>query len=133
MAKEAKRAYNKKWAAANRERLLTYHREYSRLHRRGPISAKVKYSRMVHDAKDRGLEATITLDEYKALQSQPCFYCQGQLPIQGSGLDRIDSSIGYVSGNVRPCCKSCNYAKSDLTESQFKEWILRIYNNWVNK
>ena len=38
---------------------------------------------------------------------RPCAYC-GRIPEQGRvwGLDRIDSSIGHVPGNLVPCCSS---------------------------
>lgn len=46
------------------------------------------------------------------------------------GIDRIDSSKGYLPDNVRPCCKDCNRSKSDLIEDDFKVWIERLYNNY---
>ena len=55
---------------------------------------------------------------------RPCAYC-GRIPEQGKvwGLDRIDSSIGHVPGNVVPCCSShhespklsCQSSKSKFT------------------
>ena len=38
---------------------------------------------------------------------RPCAYC-GRYPVGGKvwGLDRIDSSIGHVPGNLVPCCSS---------------------------
>jgi hypothetical protein len=38
---------------------------------------------------------------------RPCAYC-GRYPEQGKvwGLDRIDSSLGHIPGNVVPCCSS---------------------------
>jgi len=38
---------------------------------------------------------------------RPCAYC-GRIPEQGKvwGLDRIDSSLGHIPGNLVPCCSS---------------------------
>lgn len=45
------------------------------------------------------------------------FYC--------NGIDRIDSSKGYEMCNVQPMCEKCNVAKSDYTQEEFEEHILR--------
>ena len=43
----------------------------------------------------------------KAGMPRACAYC-GRYPEQGKvwGLDRIDSSLGHVPGNLVPCCSS---------------------------
>jgi len=81
-------------------------------------------------AKVRGLIVSLSRYEYDNIASLPCYYCEGQLPETGHGIDRISSDIGYVQGNVRPCCSKCNKAKSDTTEAEFKEWSLRLFNHW---
>ena len=43
-----------------------------------------------------------------------------------SGIDRIDSSVGYEPNNVVSCCKICNYAKSNLTKDDFINWAIRV-------
>jgi len=35
--------------------------------------------------------------------------------------------LGYVEGNVVPCCKDCNRAKWDLTVTEFADSIRRIH------
>ena len=50
-----------------------------------------------------------------------------------NGLDRIDSSKGYTEDNVRPSCKRCNWAKSDLAEDEFLDWIGKIFKNYYQK
>jgi len=40
-----------------------------------------------------------------------------------ASLDRIDSSNGYVKGNVQFVCYSINIAKNDFTEEQFLPFI----------
>ena len=40
-----------------------------------------------------------------------------------ASLDRIDSSIGYVKGNVQFCIAALNYAKNDRSDQDFREFI----------
>ena len=73
------------------------------------------------------------------LTQQLCHYC-GTMPSQRfrtkadngefiyNGLDHVDNLRGYELGNVVPCCKVCNYAKSDRTVEDFYVWIERVYN-----
>ena len=42
------------------------------------------------------------------------------MEIRWSGLDRVDSSLGYIHGNVVPCCGECNAMKSKLP---LDEWF----------
>ena len=52
-------------------------------------------------------------------------------PWKRNGVDRIDSSLGYTIDNCVACCDKCNYAKHDLSTEDFKEWIIKIYNNLI--
>lgn len=78
-----------------------------------------------------GIEFALTLEEFTAITKQPCYYC-GIPPSRAyrnyvySGVDRIDSTRGYVPGNVRPCCKTCNIAKGSMSEQDFYAWVRRI-------
>ncbi|HHX59446.1 MAG TPA: hypothetical protein GX707_01720 [Epulopiscium sp.] len=48
-----------------------------------------------------------------------------------NGIDRVDSSKGYVEDNVVPCCKYCNTAKNTMSDSEFREWIKKIYAHYI--
>lgn len=50
-----------------------------------------------------------------------------------TGIDRIDSSKGYISGNVVPACPTCNWAKNDLPYEDFIKWIRNLVNVWKDK
>lgn len=41
----------------------------------------------------------------------------------GASLDRIDSSKGYVKGNVQFVCLSMNYAKNGFSDQQIKDFV----------
>ena len=43
-----------------------------------------------------------------------------------NGIDRVDNALGYTTGNVVPCCKQCNHAKSDMPYADFMAWIARL-------
>jgi hypothetical protein len=46
-----------------------------------------------------------------------------------NGIDRIDNSKGHTIDNIVPCCKYCNFAKSNLNIKEFYEWIDRVKKN----
>lgn len=66
-------------------------------------------------AKRRGLEWTVTLEEYTSkIKHGACFYCDGKISETGHGLDRINNTEGYTFRNTVPCCPSCNRVKCEL-------------------
>ena len=66
---------------------------------------------------------SLTLDEFKQIVSEPCFYCgESEDP---RGVDRWDNGTGYEYGNCRSCCWICNHAKGTLSSPDFVEWIRR--------
>lgn len=98
-------------------------------------------------AKKRGIEWTLSDEEFEKICSQNCAYC-GAEPIQrqwkmgnknrGSGyhirlsterlngIDRIDNSKGYTVENATACCGICNSMKLALTVDQFLTHLLLI-------
>jgi len=92
-----------------------------------------RYSALKTQAKLRGLQLKLTFEQYSKLANKKCFYCGGKLSPCAVGLDRIDSSKGYILGNVRTCCKACNLAKNSLSEKDFKRWVKKIYRHWASK
>lgn len=83
-------------------------------------------------AKQRNLKFNLTLKEFENIISQPCFYC-GSRGKPYSGIDRIDSKIGYVKDNCVSCCAICNYMKHVYTKKQFLTQIEKIYNYQQSK
>jgi len=70
-----------------------------------------RFRKSVRGAMDRGLEWTITWEEFEALAQRPCHYCESASPRTGSGLDRVDNRRGYTLDNVLPCCGRCNFIR----------------------
>jgi len=46
-----------------------------------------------------------------------------------ASLDRIDSSQGYIEGNVQWVHKRINYLKRDLPERELNYWVNRLYEH----
>lgn len=88
---------------------------------------KKRYGHYKSGAKSRNLSFDITLNEFKNITSQPCVYC-GEFSVYFNdswinGIDRIDSSVGYISDNIVPCCEMCNRMKLNYN---IDEWLDKI-------
>jgi hypothetical protein len=94
-------------------------------------------------AKYRNQEVNITLDdllEQWVKQDSICPYLGVSLihPIRiidegliyMASLDRIDSSIGYLKGNIQFISAAANLAKNNMTHEQMIEFCKIITNNW---
>lgn len=92
--------------------------------------------------RKNNIPVSIDVNDYIEICKQDCFYC-GNKPckinhfskrkfvntgdIFINGIDRINSSIGYLKSNCVACCKSCNYAKHTLSQEDFIAKIKKIY------
>jgi hypothetical protein len=92
------------------------------------------------NAAKRGLVFAITDEEAIALFAQDCHYCGakpsniarlklGYGEFVYSGIDRKDNTIGYIAGNVVPCCLTCNERKRTASYEEFVAWIKRASFN----
>ena len=89
-----------------------------------------------NNAKNRGLNFSLGSDDFKLLIDSPCHYC-GSLPSQikkyntntyiYNGIDRLDSSCGYIKTNCVACCFICNKMKMEISVDSFMNHIRRIY------
>lgn len=43
----------------------------------------------------------------------------------------MSSKIVDLSGNMVPCCETCNRAKLKMSVSEFRSWIERVYNHMI--
>lgn len=79
-----------------------------------------RYQSTIHSAESRNLEFNITFAEFKKIHNtKKCFYSGIRL-VHGVNftLDRVDNSLGYISGNVVACDKKINALKANLTIDQ---------------
>jgi hypothetical protein len=108
----AKIAY-KLWSAKNKDAKRKISQRFGQ-------TLKGRFANLKKAAKSRGIPNSLTIAEYESLIfNKPCFYCDGQLPLYGYGVDRKNSAVGYEPSNIVPCCKRCNsiLAEHDKTET----------------
>lgn len=91
----------------------------------------------------RDLEYSLSEEKFNELIVGKCFYCgdrftnikKGQGKTSGdfiyTGIDRIDSSLGYTESNSVSCCWMCNNMKNNTNIEIFISHIHKIYNNSV--
>lgn len=101
------------------------------------------YNKYKTASKQRHLCFNISLDFFKSLIFENCYYCNSipsnkfKLPnkthenyfIYYNGIDRIDSTKGYLEDNCVSCCKICNTSKSNIPMEEWKNWIINISSN----
>jgi len=89
-------------------------------------------------AERRGFKWFLQRSDVEIIINKDCYYC-GTTPsnvkktknsigdgLNYSGIDRIDSLKDYTIENTVPCCRICNYAKSNLSLKEFQEWAIKL-------
>lgn len=106
----------------------------------GDASLNKLYGTYQTQARNRSLDFNLTKTQFMKLISSNCYYC-GQIPAQlagelkgngrarYNGIDRVDNSIGYTIENCVPCCDMCNHAKKNHSQSDFLNWVQRLYKH----
>lgn len=98
-------------------------------------------------AERRGYKFNISEELFCTLILQNCAYCNSEPQtkyniapskkykhnrvLMYNGIDRVDNTIGYLESNIVPCCEKCNMAKRDMSIQEFKEWVVKLYNNMI--
>lgn len=85
------------------------------------LALMLKYRNKVNNAKERKIEWKLSFSQYKKiLQSKTCRYTKKKFDLSDEKsdnyitLDRIDSSVGYIPGNVVACSKIANRIKGNI-------------------
>ena len=78
----------------------------------------------------------LTDSEFDRIIKMDCYSCGaapsnpsvlgGNSEFYRNGIDRINSEDYYHKDNVVPCCKQCNWAKSNKTQAEFIEWAVQV-------
>jgi ribosomal protein L21 len=99
-------------------------------------------------AKKKGFEFEIPKEEFEKMQNDNCYYCDNPKKKYFQGVDRLNSSLGYIKHNIVPCCEICNMMKNTLNEATFilmcahiahfnnlykSKSYPQIFNNYGNK
>ena len=103
------------------------------------------YSKYRVAARDREYSWELSKEQFKQLTKQNCYYCNiepyciesnnraNSESYLYNGIDRVDNSKGYSVENCVPCCEECNRGKLTKTESEFKNWIIRVYEHFIKE
>jgi len=140
-----KKEYQKEWGKKNNQKvwerrkndpdyisnakiyMKEYNKKFGKEQERTP---KKRFSNLKSQAKKRGLEFNLSLEEFSAEISKPCMYCNnilGKKSVTSGGLDRMDNSKGYVVDNICSCCGHCNAIKCEyLSCDEMKEVVKLI-------
>jgi hypothetical protein len=77
-------------------------------------------------AQAKDLDFELPFELYKTIVTTPCYYC-GIIQDKGfNGVDRTDSTKGYVPDNVLPCCQMCNFMKGSDSPNTFIHHVEHI-------
>lgn len=104
----------------------------------------LEYDMLIHyklNARNRNRSWNLTDEQFKSLIHGNCYYC-GCEPtsrynkdykryIVINGIDRLDSTKGYVPNNVVSCCEQCNVMKMDYSLESFRNKIQLIYDHFI--
>lgn len=97
------------------------------------IEKKLKpslYSYYTYSSKKRNKEFQLTKEQFQEIIENDCYLCGNpNSDINNNGIDRLDNEIGYILGNCRPCCSSCNYMKRDYRMIDFLSHVNKIYDH----
>ena len=94
-----------------------------------------QFKKYIKNAKERKILFTLDQVHFQYLIENTCYYC-GVMQENGyNGIDRKQSSLGYITDNYVSCCKICNYMKGSLDELVFICRILHIlsYQNKIEE
>ena len=124
--KRSREKYNPKYYRKTREKHLAYFKIWNK-------SLNGRYSSYKKNAKAENKSFNLSKEVFNQLTTdQICFYC-GTLPGNGyTGIDRINSKLGYEVGNMVSCCTTCNFMKHELTLEDFRSHILKLAERFKN-
>jgi len=88
------------------------------------------FSKYKSSADRKGFVFKLSKCVFDILTNRNCYMCgKKTTKTHQNGLDRIDSSIGYIENNVYTCCGNCNYMKNNYSYKHFIDKCLLIYNH----
>jgi len=103
---------SKRWRVMNPDKMAAMIEEKTK-------SIDAQYKVYQTSSKPRQLEFSITSHEFTTMVKLPCYYC-GIVQEKGfNGIDRLDSTEGYIKDNCVSCCHMCNMMKGTLGPNVF--------------
>jgi hypothetical protein len=99
-----------------------------REHRNEVVRSNMRpqYTTYKKGARERNLDFLISYEEYETIVKNPCYYCRILQERGFNGIDRMNSSSGYILSNCVSCCQMCNYMKGTLSINVFIKRVEHI-------
>lgn len=96
--------------------------------------SSITYNKYVTSATFKQFNFQITEKQFYNLTSENCYIC-GKIPTSThkNGIDRFNSSIGYIFENCRCCCGECNYMKNNYDYGVFVDKLKTIHTHYNSK
>ncbi len=101
-----------------------------------------KFRKHLRKIRDRDPNCTVTLEDmlevwnnqdgkciYSKVKLQPSKYKQSNNQIYTLSVDRIDSSLGYIKGNIQFISIAMNHMKNNMSHNETLELIEILKNN----
>jgi len=112
----------KKWRHANPEKCEKSNKEKSE-------NINYHFVTYKNSAENKRLEFNMTKGDFIEMVESSCYYC-GIIQEKGfNGVDRLDSSEGYIMSNCVSCCEMCNFMKGCLGPTIFINRVEHIMTN----
>jgi hypothetical protein len=79
-------------------------------------------------SEKKDMDFQLTKEEFLQTCSEPCYLC-GKINTEKhtNGLDRVDSSKGYIIDNIKSCCGECNYMKKTYHLDELLKHLYAIH------
>jgi hypothetical protein len=136
--KEAITARNKKWQSENQEKMREFSKKYKSVDNPTYLAyAERHFVRGIwikakHTAAKKGYDFDLTEEDIHIPEKCPYLdvpltkiYGAGQLDFNAS-IDRIDSTKGYVKGNVQIISRMANRMKNNASEEQLVTFANKV-------
>lgn len=89
-----------------------------------------KYRAKKKKEKNEKIDFEMTETIFNKLQKKPCYLCgkkTNKNKKHKNGIDRVDSTLGYIENNIESCCGECNFMKNEFDLDNFLEKCLKNY------
>lgn len=115
--------------AANSKR--SYHKRTEELIKSNPKTLMLR--RTKNKAKTRGIVCTITEDDFEIPEFCPVLgiplrFNKGKLKDDSPSMDRNNSILGYITGNVTVMSHKANRFKTDMTKEDIGKLYQYVFN-----
>lgn len=115
--------YQKQYRIKNKDRLDAYKK-----------SSHNRYKNYQRNAKTKDRNFDLSENDFIEISKRPCIYCGEYSDTYNgepfSGVDRVDSKLGYSLDNCVPCCATCNRMKLDLDVNDWIDKMKQIINHY---